>query len=110
MPNVYALGPDGKIADGCRAVEVVRVIHDLDGLFQNLRAARDRVGRGIVPSEEVRRRVEGLNSRPRAIAGLVTYADTNPVRPAEQRYVQEQGLRAYEQLLKRLFDELFPSE
>ena len=40
MPNVYALGPDGKVADGCRALEALRVIHDLDGSFQNLRGAR----------------------------------------------------------------------
>jgi len=100
----------GKVADGCRAVEVIRVIHDLDGLFQNLRSARDRVRRGIVPSEEVKRRVEGLNLRTQATTRLVAHADTNPVRPAEQRYVQGHGSRAYEQLLKRLFDELFPSE
>jgi hypothetical protein len=110
MPNVYALGPDGKVADGCRAVEVIRVIHDLEGLFQNLRGARDRVRRGIVPSEEAKRRGEALNSRPQVTARLVAFADAYPVRPAEQRYVQEHGSRAYEQLLKRLFDELFPSE
>jgi hypothetical protein len=36
-----------------------RVIHDLDGLFQNLRGARDRIQKGIVPSEEVKKRFEG---------------------------------------------------
>ena len=46
MPNVFALGADGKVADGCRAVEAVRVIHDLDDLFQNLRGARDRQQKG----------------------------------------------------------------
>jgi hypothetical protein len=108
MPNIYARGSDGKVADGCRAVEVLRVIHDLDGLFQNLRGARDRVRRGIVPSEEIKKRVEGVNSRPQTT--LVAHADTNPLRLAEVRYVQERGSRAYEQMLKRLFDELFPSE
>jgi hypothetical protein len=110
MPNVYALGPDGKVADGCRAVEVIRIIHDLDALFQNLRSARDRVRRGIVPSDEVKTSAEGANSRPQAATRLVAHADTNPVRPAEQRYVQGHGSRSYEQLLKRLFDQLFPSE
>jgi len=92
----------GKVADGCRAVEVIRVIHDLDGLFQNLRSARDRVRRGIVPSEEVKRRVEGLNLRTQATTRLVAHADTNPVRPAEQRYVQGHGSRAYEQIAETL--------
>jgi len=54
MPHVFALGTDGKVADGCRALEAIRLIHDLDGLFQNLRGARDRLRRGIVPSEEIK--------------------------------------------------------
>src|SRR5690242_11211763 len=30
MPNIYALGSDGKVAPGCRALEALRVLHDLD--------------------------------------------------------------------------------
>lgn len=110
MPDVYALGEDGKVADGCRALEAVRVIHDLAGFFQNLRSARDRLRRGIVASDEVKKRVEGGTSGPQASAQLVAKADTNPIRPAEQRFVQEHGELAYELLLKRLFDEMFPAE
>lgn len=110
MPNVFALGPDGKVADGCRAVEVLRVIHDLDGLFQNLRSARDRLRKGIVPSDRFKKRVEDVNARPQTTARLVAHADNNPIRPAEQRYVQEHGSQAYQQLLRRLFDEPFPPD
>jgi hypothetical protein len=110
MPNVYALGPDGKVADGCRALEALRVIHDLDGLFQNLRGARDRLQKGIVPSEEVKKRAGEPNPQPHVTARLEAHADTNPIHPAEQRYVQEHGSVAYDQLLARLFDELFPPE
>jgi hypothetical protein len=110
MPNVYALGPDGKVADGCRALEALRVIHDLDGLFQNLRGARDRIQRGIVPSEEIKKRVGESTPKPHSIVRLEAHADTNPIRPAEQRYMQEHGSVAYDQLLARLFDGLFPRE
>jgi hypothetical protein len=110
MPNVFALGTDGKVADGCRALEAIRVIHDLDDLFQNLRGARDRLGRGIVPSEEVKKRAAEPKAKPRTTARLEAHADTNPIRPAERRYVQEHGPVAYDQLLVRLFDELFPPE
>jgi hypothetical protein len=110
MPNVFALGPDGKIADGCRAVEALRVIHDLDDLFQNLRAARDRLQKGLVPSEEIKKRMGDPNAQPRGTVRLEAHADTNPIRPAEQRYVQEQSSEAYTHLLFRLLDELFPSE
>jgi hypothetical protein len=110
MPNVYALGSDGKVADGCRALEAIRVIHDLEDLFQNLRGARDRLQKGIVPSEEIKRRAGDPNPHPHSTARLEAHADTNPIRPAEQRYVQEHGPVAYALLLARLFDELFPPE
>jgi len=88
-------------------VEVLRAIHDLDGLFQNLRSARDRLRKGIVPSGRFKKRVEDANARPQTTARLVAQADTNPIRPDEQRYVQEHGSPAYQQLLRRLFDDLF---
>jgi hypothetical protein len=110
MPNVFALGADGKVADGCRAVEALRVIHDLDDLFQNLRGARDRLQKGVVPSEEIKKRVGEPNRQPHGTVRIETHADTNPIHPAERRYVQEHGSMAYDQLLARLFDQLFPPE
>jgi len=109
MPNVYALGPDGKVADGCRALEALRVIHDLDGLFQNLRGARDRLKKGIVPSEEIKKRAGEPRPPTHGWVRLEYHAETNPIRASEQRYVQEHGSAAYARLLVRLFDELFPA-
>jgi hypothetical protein len=109
MPNIFAVGPNGKVAEGCRAIETVRVIHDLDALFQNLRIARDRVKKGIVVSDEIKNPVVGANSRPQTASRLEGHPNDNPVRLAEQRYSQEHGSWAYQQLLQRLFDELFVS-
>ena len=109
LDNVYALGLDGKVADGCRALEALRVIHDLNDLFQTLRGASDRLRMGIVPSEEVKNRVGEPNPQPYSKTRLEAHADTNPIRPAEQRYLQEHGSVAYDQLLARLFEELFPT-
>jgi hypothetical protein len=63
MPNAFALGADGKVADGCRAVEAVRVMHDLDQLFQNLIGARERLRKGVIPSDEIEQRSADQNSR-----------------------------------------------
>jgi hypothetical protein len=109
MPNVFALGPDGKVAEGCRAIEAVRVIYDLDSLFQNVRSARNRLKKGIVLSDETKNHGDGGNSRPQATARLEAHSYVNPVRTAELRYVQEHGSLAYQQMLRRLFDELFVS-
>lgn len=110
MPKVYALGTDGKVAEGCRALEALRVIHDLEGLFQNLLNARDRLRKGIVSSEEVKKRAANPNPQTHSTARLEAHADSNPMRPAEQRYVQERGSAAHQQLLLRLFDQLFPAK
>ena len=107
VPNIYATGPNGQIADGCRAVEALRVLYDLEG-FENLRAARDRVRRGILPSEMVKRQVTG--SKAQAKFRLEAHPSRNPLRAAEHRYVQEHGLQNYNALLISLFDELFPRE
>jgi hypothetical protein len=110
MPNVYALGSDGKVANGCRALEALRVIHDLDDLFQNLRGARDRLRKGIVPSDEIKKRLGDPNAQPHSTVRLAAHADTNPIRSAERRFMKEHGSAAFDQLLARLFDELFPAD
>jgi hypothetical protein len=109
MPNIYVVGTDGKVAETCRAIEAIRVIYDLERFPQNLRSARDRVRRGVLVSEQVKHPV--ADSTPQREGGfLAAHVDDNPVRSAESRYFQEHGSLAYDQLLNRLFDELFPAE
>jgi hypothetical protein len=108
MPNIYAVGTDGRVADGCRAIEAIRVIYDLDR-FQNLRSARDRVRTGVWVSEQVKNHMAGSTQRKGSVL-VAVHADDNPVRSAERRYLQERGSVANDQLLRRLFDELFPAE
>src|SRR5216684_7584596 len=81
-----------------------------DAYEQHKHGARERLQRGIVPSEEVKKRLGEQNPQPRISARFEAHVDTNPIRPAEQRYVQEHGSAAYTQLIARLFDDLFPSE
>jgi hypothetical protein len=107
MPDVYALGADGKVALGCRAVEAIRVFYDLYRFPQNLRGARDRIQKGVVASEEFEKRDKSLASHPHTSARLEVHMDTNPIRAAEQNYIREHGVVSYERMLKRLFDELF---
>jgi hypothetical protein len=47
---------------------------------------------------------------PKTVGHLEVHSEMNPVRSAERRYLQEHGQSEYDQLLKRLFDELFPAE
>src|SRR5271169_5681666 len=67
-------------------------------------------GYGVVASEEVKHLSADSTRQPHRGAVLVARADDNPVRSAEGRYLQEHGPAEHEQLLNRLFDELFPAE
>ena len=109
MPSVYAVGTDGKVAEGCRAVAAIRVIYDLEQ-FRTLSGTRDRMRRGIVASEQNKQYETPPSSLPPLSFRLEARLDADPVRLAEQRYIQAHGSIAYDQLLKRFFDKLFPSE
>lgn len=109
MPNIYATAPSGKIADGCRAVEALRVIYDLDRMFDNLRSARDRLRKGIVLSDEIRKDLENTNLTRKTTGRLTSRTYIDPLRPAELAYMREHGVDGFNQLLERLFVELFPA-
>lgn len=109
MPNIFAVGADGKVAEGCRAVEALRVIHDLDQLFDNLRGARERLRQGVVASDAIKRSLENTKANQKTTARLTARVDTNPLRPAEYRYVHEHGADHLYQVVAMLFEELFPA-
>lgn len=113
MPNIYALDADGKVASGCRAVEALKIIHDMHDMFQNVRFARQRVQKGVLPSEAFQQRQLNPAQPAKAMfssGGLLATSIRNPIPPAVYRFQQEHGERAYQQLLRRLFAELFPED
>jgi hypothetical protein len=108
IPNAVAIGSDGKVANGCRALEAVRVIFEMENLFDNVRSARERVQKGIVLSDEIKKQNENRTEIRTTRVEVKISHDTNPVRPAEQRYLAEHGSARFDFLLVRLFDQLFP--
>ena len=109
MPNIFAVGVDGKVAEGCRAVEAIRVIHDLDELFDNLRGARERLRKGIVASDAMKKSLGNTKGNPVTTGRLEVRTDTDPLRAAEYRYAREHGADHLYQLVEMLFEELFPA-
>ncbi|MGD0161621.1 MAG: hypothetical protein ABSB39_04050 [Candidatus Sulfotelmatobacter sp.] len=110
IPNVYAVGADGKVASGCRAVEALKILHDMFRFFQMVQGARERVKKGVLVSDLVRQRQQsGTAKPPAARGGILAKGDTNPILPAEIRYVQAHGESDYQHLMERLFVELIPA-
>ena len=114
MPNIYALDSDGRVASGCRAIEALKIIHDMHEMFMNVRAARDRVAIGMLTSDRLKEREQNPVPSPAPVLRSQLVAKTHfgvyqdPIRSAAFRYQREHGESAYQQLLRRLFAELFP--
>jgi hypothetical protein len=107
MPDIYALGPDGKVAKGCRALEAVAVFYDLDHRIDSLRVARKYIESGTSASDEIQRAQERKSSIDRAelrVETRVVKLDS-PVQDAERLFVENQGRTAMYLLLRRLADE-----
>jgi hypothetical protein len=111
IPNIYAVGPDEKLADGCRAVEALRVVWDMANQFENLRSARDRVQKGIVVSDMFKQQLEAPASRPtQSGVRIQVGVRDNPVEVAEMRYFREHGATGLSQVIERLIYGLYPQQ
>ncbi len=112
MPNIYAIDADGKVASGLRAVEALKVIRDMHEMFGLVASARARVQKGVLESD-LRKQPREAPQFSRTIfttPELHAIKNDNPIRPAAYHYQEHHGERAYQQLLKRLFAELFPAD
>ena len=77
-PGIYAVDNRGTIADGCRAVESLRVLWDLANMPSNLTAARARAKQNVFLSDQFR---EAQRSPTRPIQGSLSFsfAEPNPI-------------------------------
>jgi hypothetical protein len=93
VPSIYATQPDGRLASGCRAVESIRILWDLANMPDNLKAARNRVNKGVLVSDQLRER----QTKPRAsgAAHLEARVFNNPVEVAARQYIKDNGVAAY---------------
>lgn len=111
IPNIYASDADGKVVDGCRAVEALKILHDMFYFFQTVHSARERVQKGVLLSDSVRLRKQEVTPLSKTTRGeLRAISNTNPLLLAESRYLRAHSERDYRHLLERLFAELFPSD
>ena len=132
IPNIYAVDSSGSLAERCRALEALKLVNNLHEQFFRLHFARQQsTATTSEPGMEPKKLAAPAIRRGRiATSGIATtgiatrtatgnIASTNathiqryqdPIRPAVARYQQEHGQQEYDQLVRRLFDELYPAE
>jgi hypothetical protein len=119
VPNVYAIGTNGKVADGCRALEAMNILWQLVNQPEVLQGARDMIKKNQRFSDSVQN-----PSKPPAAGtekGYVTLQKTyttfgsvtarvippNPIDVAARKYMQDHGLRAMNRAVEDLLNDLF---
>lgn len=108
-PAIYATTPDEKLADGCTAVEVLRILWDISNQFGNLRGARERVQAGVLVSDTLKPLPPGATpARASGTVSMQVGMRDDPVGEAASRYASERGTRALVGALQTLTDDLFP--
>ncbi len=112
MPNIYAVGPDEKVADGCRAVETLRMVWYLANQFENLQGARDCVQKGVVSSDRFQQQLAAPTSDPMRCEVRVQTGmrEKSPVEVAVERYIREHGATGLSHAIERLICDLFPPQ
>jgi hypothetical protein len=108
MPNIYAVGPDGKVAGGCRALEAIRIVWDLANEPDNLLGARKLTEKGELFSDMIDPAKPLAPSQQRFEGASVSRIVSNPVEAAARQYFRERGANALNHAIRRLLDEVFP--
>ncbi|HET8635396.1 MAG TPA: hypothetical protein VFL96_00940, partial [Acidobacteriaceae bacterium] len=110
MPNIYAVRPDGKVANGCRALEAVLVVWRMANYYEDIGAARNRVKLGIVESDLYRKQgKKPVRGQVRAEVRFSTQAES-PIEAAERRYVSEHGMADFSGVIVEMIGNLFPDK
>jgi hypothetical protein len=113
IPNIYAVGPDGKINRDSRAIEALRIVWDLANHFDNLRGAREAVKKGLLLSDRLDPAQVGpgtMRARVVVHSGVsgVSGLRGNPVEAAEIQYTRERGEAAMAHAIVKLIDDVLP--
>ena len=106
VPSIHALDADGKLADGCRAIEALKIIHSLYFEPESLPFAR--AGAAGIPAFRARRlgACEGAGKVRRSFDGSLTFEPGLDCRPPLPRKSRRSGLRPHaDAIVRRIISE-----
>jgi len=109
VPNIYAIGSDGKVANGCRALEAIHILWQLANQPEILQGTRDLIKKGQRLSDMYKN--PSQPPAPGSQKSYVTFhiAPPNLVRQAAVRYMNEHGARALNSAIEGLLTDLLTS-
>jgi hypothetical protein len=107
IPNLYAVGGDGKVASGSRALEALNILWQLANQPEALQSTRELMKKGQLMSDMYKN-----PSKPSAPGSARSFVSIrmmppNPVQIAAQRYASDHGVRALNSAIEGLLQSLF---
>lgn len=96
LGNIYALKPNGRVADACRPVEALLLLHQIDSMFVNVTYAREFIAQGKSIDEVVEAAARRQEQQPKLGAHVVL--STTPPKGAS---VQQALSRAEEEYFEK---------
>lgn len=106
MPALYNTQPGESLAPNCRPLEILVNLFSLQSSFENLTAARERVRKGMIFSDEIRKSL--LSPAAHQSVGVVRFRviPPNPITEAERLYAAQHGNRQLRAAQERLAENL----
>ncbi len=103
IPGIFALGPDGKVANGSRALEAIRLLWNLGNLTDDFAGIHEQVQKGVLLSD-----LFPHPEKPWKPAGgyMTARVVSYPVQQAAFRYMHDHGARALDHAIERLLKDL----
>jgi hypothetical protein len=106
IPDVFALGPDGKVAHGARALEAIRLFWLLGNSTDDFQGIHAEAQKGVLLSDRIPH-PEQPSAPGKAQGGAVVFRNVSfPVQQAAYRYVHDHGDRALNRALEDLLKDL----
>jgi hypothetical protein len=108
VPNIYAIGQDGKVANGCRALEALNILWELGNQPEALPGAREMTRKGEFVSDIYKNPSKPPapgSERASFVAGRMM--PPNPVQQAAIHYMHDHGVRALNSAIESLLKDLY---
>ena len=105
IPGVFAVGPDGKVANGSRALEAIRLLWLLGTNEDDFPGVHAAAQKGVLFSDLIKQEAKSGSGQSHGavlLARMVSY----PVQQAAFRYQRDHGARALNRAIEELLKNL----
>jgi hypothetical protein len=107
VPAVYAVGQDGKVANGARALEAIGLLWGLASRTQDFQALHAAAQKGILLSDRIPHPEKP--PAPGRVRSMVTFRTVAfPIDLAARQYIRDHGAGSFNHAVEELLDDLIP--